>query len=93
VARSATGVVRVVAIPLLIWHSVTARTTPAVAYGRGFPSLSKPYPRRGALRAEFRDRNWTRPAIRQSSATGDDDPTRAFHQGSTAKPLVKARRT
>ena len=40
-ARSATGVVRVVAISLLIWHSVIARTTPAVAYGRGFPSLSK----------------------------------------------------
>jgi hypothetical protein len=53
VARSATGVVGVAAIPLLIWLSATVRTTPAVAYGRGFPSLSK----EGNLVIEFLDRN------------------------------------
>jgi hypothetical protein len=33
--------------------SETVRTTPAVAFGRGFPSLSK----EGSISAEFRDRN------------------------------------
>ena len=33
--------------------AVTVRTTPAVACGRGFPSLSK----EGSVGAEFRDRN------------------------------------
>ena len=41
VARSATGVVRVAAIPLLIWLSGSVRTTPTMACGHGFPSLLK----------------------------------------------------
>ena len=52
-ARSATAVVRVAAIPLLIWLFRDRRTTPAVACGHGFPSLSKA----GNFSAEFRDRN------------------------------------
>ena len=50
-ARSATGVVRVTAIRLLIWFS---SNHPAVACGRGCPSLSK----EGRLKAESRDRNY-----------------------------------
>ena len=44
----ATGVVRVVAIPPDVFPRFT-RTTPAVAFGRGFPSLFK----RGALVPSF----------------------------------------
>jgi len=62
VARSATEVVRVAAIPLLIWlFAATVRTTPAVACGRGFP-LSK----EGNFRAEFCDRKSSR--VRQPNA-------------------------
>ncbi len=56
-ARSATGVVRVAAIPLLIWLFRDRPNHPAVACGRGFPSLSK----EGSLSAEFRDRNQLEP--------------------------------
>jgi hypothetical protein len=42
------------AILLLIWLAAAVRTTPAVACGRGFPSLSK----EGSLGStEFRERN------------------------------------
>jgi len=45
VARSATGVVRVTAIPLLIWFSSTVQTTPPWPVAAAAP----PYPR-GALK-------------------------------------------
>ncbi len=52
-ARSGTGVVRLAAIPLLIWLFRNRSNHPAVAGGRGFRSLSK----EGTLMVEFRDRN------------------------------------
>ena len=60
-ARSATEVVRVAAIPLLIWlFAATVRTTPAVACGHGFPLF------KGSLSAEFCDRKSSR--VRQPNA-------------------------
>jgi hypothetical protein len=54
VARSGTGVVRVAAIPLLIWLCRRCSNHAAAASSRGFPSLSK----EGTLIVDFRDRNW-----------------------------------
>ncbi len=54
-ARSAAGVVRVAAIPILAWLFQDCSNHPAAACGCGYPSLSK----EGSLLAKFRDRNKT----------------------------------
>ena len=60
-----TGVVGVAEIPLLIWLSATVRTTPALADGRGLPSLSK----EGNFGAESRDRDQLEPAVQKTAET------------------------
>ena len=54
-ARSATGVVRLAAIPLT-WLLRNRWNHPAAAGGRGFPSLSK-VSKEVTLMVDFRDRN------------------------------------
>jgi len=53
VARRATGVVWVAAIPRLAWFYCRRSNHPVAAYGHGLPSLSK----EGSFVAELRDRN------------------------------------